>query len=190
MRARITDREIVYSGYVTVSKNRIEAGGQAVDREIVDQRDAAAVLPFDPERKTAVLVKLLRAPTLLRGFHDELIEAPAGVIDPGEDAGETARREAEEETGLVLGELEHVATAWTTPGVCAERVALFLAPYAAADRKGDGGGVEGENENITVVEMPLRRLAALADNGGIADMKTLALVFALRLRRPNLFEPA
>jgi len=67
---------------------------------------------------------------------------------------------------------------------------LYLAPYGPGDRTGGGGGVAGEHENITVTEMELSDLAAFADRGGLSDLKTFALVQTLRLRRPDLFEPA
>jgi hypothetical protein len=50
-----------------------------------------------------------------------------------------------------------------------------------------GGGAKGEHEDITVMELALRELAAMADAGTLADMKTFALVQTLRLRRPELF---
>lgn len=184
MTARIFRKDVVYSGYVTVSVSRIRIGARMIEREMVDQGDAAAVLPFDPVRKVATLVRLLRPPTLLRDFGEELLEVPAGMIDPGETPLAAARRELYEETGLRPAALEHVATVWSTPGVSAERVALYLAVYAPADRQGEGGGVEGENEAVTVVELPL---AELADAARILDMKTLTLLLALRLRRPEIF---
>jgi nudix-type nucleoside diphosphatase (YffH/AdpP family) len=112
------------------------------------------------------------------------------MLDDGTDAPTTARREAMEEAGLRLGELELVAYAWPSPGMLTERLSLFLAPYRAADRVGAGGGVAEEHEEIEVVEMPLGELAALVDRGEIYDMKTLILVQTLRLRRPDLFETA
>ena len=76
---------------------------------------------------------------------------------------------------------------WSIPGSSTERINLYLAPYAASDRIGDGGGLDHEHENITVVERPLAELARMADGGEIDDLKTLALVQTLRLRRPDLF---
>jgi len=73
------------------------------------------------------------------------------------------------------------------PGVSTERMDLYLAAYAEADRVGEGGGAPGEHEGITVVEMPLAELARLADGGQLTDMKALTLVQTLRLRRPELF---
>jgi hypothetical protein len=73
------------------------------------------------------------------------------------------------------------------PGISTELMHLYLAPYGPGDRTGAGGGVAGEHENITIVEMKLFDLAAMADRGELVDLKTLALVQTLRLRRPDLF---
>ena len=73
------------------------------------------------------------------------------------------------------------------PGISTEQMDLFLASYAENDRVTAGGGLAEENEQITVVEIPLKDLAAAADDGSLTDMKTLVLVQTLRLRRPQLF---
>jgi nudix-type nucleoside diphosphatase (YffH/AdpP family) len=160
--------------------------GQEIKREIEDHGRAVCVLPYDPERRVALLVRLFRAPPLYAGGPGEMLEAPAGLLD--EDSPEDcARREALEEAGLRLGALEPVATAWTMPGISTERMSLYLAPYAAADRVAEGGGVAGEHENITVIEMPLADLAAMAARGDVTDLKTLTLLLMLKDRRPDLF---
>jgi nudix-type nucleoside diphosphatase (YffH/AdpP family) len=161
--------------------------GRTLRREIEDHGPAVAVLPYDPSRRTAVLVRQLRAPVLYAAGHEFMLEVIAGLLeDP--DPASCARREAIEETGLHLGALEEVATVWTMPGISTERMTLYLASYAETDRVGLGGGLATEHENITVVEMALAELAASADRGELADMKTLLLVQTLRLRRPHLFD--
>jgi 8-oxo-dGTP pyrophosphatase MutT (NUDIX family) len=92
-----------------------------------------------------------------------------------------------EEAGLRLETLEPVASVWSIPGSSTEHIDMFLAPYGAADRVSAGGGLAHEHENIVVVELPLAELARMADAGGLADLKTLALTQTLRLRRPELF---
>lgn len=185
---RIVAVETLYEGWGKLLMLRIALpDGHAITREIEDHGAAVAVLPYDAERRVAILVRQFRAPAFFAGGERDLIEAPAGLLDEDEPEA-CARREASEEVGLALGALESVGAVWTMPGVSTERMHLFLAPYAAGDRTGDGGGLAEEHENITVVEMPLAELAALADRGGLADLKTLALVQALRLRRPALFE--
>ena len=147
-----------------------------------------AVLPYDPERRVALLVKLPRAPVLLMGAPCDFLEAPAGIRDDDEDPADCARREAREEVGVVLGSLEEAGHAWSMCGVSTERMHLFLAAYAAEDRTGEGGGLAEEHENITVAEVPLAELRDAADRNALDDMKTLCLVQTLRVRRPELFD--
>ncbi len=160
--------------------------GHEATREIEDHGEAVCVLPYDPERRLALVIRQFRAAPFFAAALPEMLEAPAGLLDEA-DPQAGARREAFEETGVRLGVLEPVATVWTMPGVSTERMHLFLAAYAPADREGAGGGLAEEHEGITVVETPLADLAALAEAGELTDMKTYTLVLALRLRRPDLF---
>lgn len=162
--------------------------GVEFTREIEDHGPAVAVLPYDPERRVALLVRLPRAPVLLMGSRSDVLEVPAGLRGDGEDPAGCARREAQEEVGVTLGALEEAGHVWSMCGVSTERMHLFLAPYAAEHRTGEGGGVVEEHENITVVELPLAELRDRADRNAIDDMKTLCLVQTLRLRRPELFD--
>jgi nudix-type nucleoside diphosphatase (YffH/AdpP family) len=130
-------------------------------------------------------VQQLRAPALYAAKRQHFLEAVAGSIDEGEDPEHSARREAVEEAGLQLRALDLVARAWAMPGVSTEQMDLFLGEYSAADRVSAGGGIDGEN--LEVLELPLSKLAAMADSGGLQDMKLLLLLQTLRLRRPELF---
>jgi len=161
--------------------------GRTFLRDVEDHGCAAAVLAYDPVRKTALLVEQLRAPQLVAVGATQSLEAIAGLVEGEDDPAATAKREALEEAGLRLGALEHVADVWTMPGVSTERMTLYLAEYRAEDRVGDGGGVAHEDEEVRVVEMNLTDLDAAMAAEAIVDMKTLVLVQALRLHRPELF---
>ena len=163
------------------------ADGEIVTREIEDHGSAVAVLPYDPERRTTVLVSQMRAPMLYAEGAATSLEAPAGTLDV-EDPEDCARREALEEAGLRLSVLEPAGRFWSMPGVSTERIHLFLAPYSAQDRVADGGGLDEEQEYIEVHELGLAELARMADEGRLVDMKTFALLQTLRLRHPELFE--
>lgn len=187
MTPQILERHIVYAGYLTVERLLVRlADGARVWREVERHGDAAVVLPYDAQRRCALLVRQFRAPVFDCSGQDALAEACAGMIDD-EDADAAARREAFEELGVTLTNLDCVARVWASPGVSTERHTLFLAPYRLADRVGAGGGVAGGHEGITVVERPLTDLAAHADQGCIADGRLLTLLLALRLRQPLLF---
>ncbi len=162
------------------------ADGTTVRREVEDHGEAVAVLAYDPERKRALLVRQFRAPLCLAGAKTNLTEAIAGLKE-SEEPEQCARREAMEEAGIALKSLDYVATVWSMPGISTERMHLFLASFSAADRTGNGGGRTDEEEEIEIVELGLPELARQADAGEINDLKTLALVQSLRLRRPELF---
>jgi 8-oxo-dGTP pyrophosphatase MutT (NUDIX family) len=135
--------------------------GSTVPRALEDHGQAACVLPYDPERRVALL--------------------------DGGDPEATAIREAMEEAGVRLERLERVAHAYSMPSVSSERLWLYLAPYAEAHKVGPGGGLHGEGEQVLPLEVPLATLAEAARSGRLPDLKTLVLVQALMLRRPELF---
>ncbi|MEJ0075724.1 MAG: NUDIX domain-containing protein [Alphaproteobacteria bacterium] len=188
MPAEIVSTEVKHRGWTTFLIATIRfPDGSTVSRAIEDHGNAVCVLPYDPVRRTAILVQQLRAPALYAAQQQHFLEAIAGSIDAGEEPEGSARREAVEEAGLQLRALGRVATAWAMPGVSTEQMDLFLGEYGAADRVSAGGGIDGEN--IEVLEIPLSKLAAMADSGALHDMKTLLLLQTLRLRRPELFGP-
>jgi nudix-type nucleoside diphosphatase (YffH/AdpP family) len=186
--SRIVNSRLAYDGYAKVTVLTLaDENGERSQREVVDYGRSACVLPYDPDRKVALVVRLPRAPLLLDGVAERLIEAPAGMIGAGETAETTIRREAMEEVGLALTALEPVAVCWPSPGVLAEQTHLFLAPYAGADRVGPGGGLAEEHESITVEEVALADLWRAAAEGALRDLKTLTLVLALHARHPSVF---
>ena len=180
--------ETAYKGWLKLLTAHMRGDdGKPFTRLIEDHGPGCAVLPYDPERRMALLVELPRAPVLYLGAPEPLYEAPAGLIDEGEAPDAAARREAFEEVGVELTALDPLGTIWSMPGISTERMALFLGAYSAKDRTGPGGGLADEHENITVIEMPLADLARLADANRLLDMRTLAMLQTLRLRLPELF---
>ena len=179
----------LYEGWARflVAKVRL-ADGHIVDREIEDHGDAACVLAYNVRRKTAVLVRQLRAPPLFAAGAQHTLEAIAGIVEKNEDAAACARREAKEEAHLAIEAPQHLFTAWTMPGISTERMHFFLARYAGEVRQGVVGGLAGEREDTVGVEISLAELARMADAGELVDVKTLLLVQTLRLRQPELFE--
>jgi nudix-type nucleoside diphosphatase (YffH/AdpP family) len=177
----------VYRGWSSLSLATVRGNdGRTFERVIEDHGSSACVLPYDPDRRTAILVSQFRAPVSFASDRTSLLESIAGMTD-GEEPGVAATREALEEAGLKLSKLEPAGTTWVMPGVSTERMSLFLARYAANDRVAKGGGQAHEHEDITVVELALGELAAMADAGTLDDLKTLVLVQTLRVRQPDLF---
>lgn len=187
---RIKEIATLYEGWRKLLKFTVQMpDGRTMVREVLNSQDAAAVLPYDPERRKVILVRQFRVPVMHVEGHADLLEAVAGMLDGG-GPEECARREAMEEAGLRLDRLEPVGRAWSAPGITTERLHLFLARYSAADRVGEGGGIAEEHEEIEVLEIGVDELAGMLERNAIVDMKTLILVQALRIRHPELFGKA
>jgi nudix-type nucleoside diphosphatase (YffH/AdpP family) len=144
-------------------------------REVYDRGNGAAILPYDPGRGTVLLVRQFRVPAHLNGNDGYLIEACAGLLDDLDP--ETAiRKEAEEELGYRLRNVQRVLEAYMSPGSVTERLTLFTANYSPADRVSDGGGAAHEGEDIEVLELPLAKAFEMMAAGEILDGKTIMLL--------------
>lgn len=144
-------------------------------REVYDRGDGAAVLPVDPERGTVLLVRQFRMPAHLNGHDGYLIEVCAGVVDD-DDPEKTALREAEEELGYRLSQVERAFEAFMSPGSVTERITCFAARYCPSDRVSTGGGAAQEGEDIEVLELPLSCALDMVASGDIVDAKTMLLL--------------
>lgn len=185
---KILDKSVVYEGWGRYLVLDVEvANGVVVKRQLDDHGSAACVLAYDPARRTALLASQPRVGPLFMGLEPRLVEAAAGMFDAEESGEDCARREAMEELGVRLTTLDPVACCWSAPGVSTETIDLYLGAYDAADQIAEGGGVEGEHEDIEIVEIALADLWEQALGGAVSDMKTLLLIYALHARRPELF---
>jgi nudix-type nucleoside diphosphatase (YffH/AdpP family) len=185
----VTDVELLAAAWHVLRKttfDRRRSDGEWVteQRETYDRGNGATLLPYDADRRTVLLSRQFRYPVYVNGHPDGmLLEAAAGLLD--DDAPEVAiRREAEEELGITLGEVQHVFDVFMSPGSVTERLHFYAAPYSPADRTSAGGGLADEGEDIEVVELPFDQALAMIDDGRIADAKTIMLLQWAALRGP------
>jgi nudix-type nucleoside diphosphatase (YffH/AdpP family) len=129
-----------------------------------------------PVRRTVLLTRQFRFPAYVNEHVDGmLIETAAGLLD--DDAPDVAiRREASEELGVTVGDLQHVFDLYMSPGSVTERVHFYAAPYAPNDRTGPGGGLQEEGEDFEVLEIPFDEALAMTSDGRIVDGKTVILL--------------
>ncbi|GGQ75602.1 NUDIX domain-containing protein [Streptomyces asoensis] len=145
-------------------------------RETYDRGDGATILLYDPDRRTVLLTRQFRLPAYVNGHPDGmLLETAAGLLD-GDDPREAIRREAAEETGRTVHEVEHVYDVFMSPGSVTERLSFFAAPYDGSAPGADTAGVAAEGEDIAVVELPFTEALGLVRTGAIADAKTIMLL--------------
>jgi nudix-type nucleoside diphosphatase (YffH/AdpP family) len=160
----------------TFDYRRADGSWSRQSREAYDRGNGAAILLHDEERDTVILTRQFRLPAYLNGHPDGmLVEAPAGLLED-EGAEAAIRREAEEETGVRVGGVTRVMEAFMSPGSVTERLALFVAAYRREDRRGDGGGLAEDGEDIEVLELPLAEALGMVTAGEIVDAKTIMLL--------------
>ncbi|HUI22625.1 MAG TPA: NUDIX domain-containing protein [Methylocella sp.] len=159
----------------TIERKRFDGRHQNLAREIYDTGDGAAILLYDPSRLRIILVRQFRLTAYLRERRESLIEVCAGRLD-GEDAESRIIKEAEEETGVIVRNPCRLFEAYMSPGFFAEKMIFFAAQYTAADRVGKGGGLEGEGEDIEVLEPTLDEALDMIGKGEIVDAKTILLL--------------
>lgn len=165
----------------SAEQQRRDGSWQPLVREVYGGDNGVAVLPYDPDRRSVVLIRQFRLPAFVNGAADGmLIEVPAGLLD-GADPLTRGRAEALEETGLALGEMKIVGQAYTSPGSMTERVTLVIAKISAGSRVAEGGGVVEEAEDIEVLEMGFDAALGMIATGEICDAKTIMLLQHLRL---------
>jgi ADP-ribose pyrophosphatase len=155
-----------------------------VTRLVFERGDSVAVLLHDRERDSVVLAEQFRYPAYIREGADAwLLEIVAGSVDGDRTPEAVARAELVEEVGYAVEELEYLATFYSSPGACSERIHLYLGHLSSAERVGPGGGKPGTDEDICVHHMSLDEALHLLREGVIRDAKTIIALQYLALRR-------
>ena len=184
----VDEVDLLAAGWHVLRRTRFrerDAAGAWIAKvaETYDRGNGATVLLYDPDRRTVLLTRQFRYPVYVNDHPDGmLLETAAGLLDA--DDPETAiRREAIEETGHEVAELEHVFDLYMSPGSVTERIHFYAARYSAETGLHAGGGLADEGEHIDVVELPFDD--ALAQIGSaIVDAKTIILLQWAALRGP------
>jgi ADP-ribose pyrophosphatase len=156
-----------------VDRVRLPDGGESV-REVVRHAGAVVVLPVFDDGGIA-FVRQFRYPV-----EAELLELPAGTLEPREDPRACAERELAEETGWRAARLEELGSFYSTPGFTDEVLHSFVGTGLTTAV----GGVAPEcDEFIEVVVLPAKEAISRARRGEIRDAKTLATLFLAIQRR-------
>ena len=182
-RVRLRELQVLSDSWYTLRRATFDIQGRdgtwtTQHREAYDRGNGATILLRDSTRDTVLLTRQFRLPAYLNGHPDGmLLETPAGLLDSDDASAETAiRREAEEETGYRVQDVERIGEYFMSPGSVTERVAFFTGSYRAGERVSEGGGVASEGEDIELVEVTLAEAIAMVERGEIVDAKTVLLL--------------
>ena len=145
---------------------------------MVEHPGAVGILAWDGER--LAMVSQWRQAT-----GREMLEIPAGTLDPGESPRVTAERELGEECGLAADGWDEGPSFFTAPGFCTERLTLFV---ATGLRETDASGPDDELLEPSWLSLP-DALAAI-DDGRVIDAKSVAGILWLARRLAATDTPA
>ncbi len=173
---RFVEETLVHRGHVvSFFESTFETpDGERMVRDVVRHPGAVTVVPLHDDG-SVTLVRQFRA-----ALSADLLEAPAGKIDPGEnDVAAVAHRELAEETGLLAGRLDLLTSMVQSPGFCDEWNHIYLArDLTQGPRQLDGP----EERHMSLVRCPLVSVPAMIASGEMVDAKSMVgLLLAMRL---------
>lgn len=175
---RINTERVFDGRIVKVDLDTVRApDGSEMQLEMVRHRGASAIVPLlseaDAEDPSVLLIRQYRYAT-----NGTIWEIPAGVLDPGEEPIDCARRELLEEVGAEAENLEHLTTIYTTPGFTDERIHIFLATGLTI-----GDTSHELDEFIEVEARPISKVLEMIRDGDMIDSKSIsALLFVAGFR--------
>jgi ADP-ribose pyrophosphatase len=157
--------QLVYQGRaVRLRVDTVRAsGGRETTREIVEHSDCIAIIAVDAEDRV-LLVKQFR-----KAVEKELLEIPAGGIDPGESPEAAVSREMREETGYLPRRVERLGGFYSAPGYSTEYLYLFLATDLTPSQL-----FAEDSEGISLVRVSPEQILELISSGSICDAKSVA----------------
>ncbi|WP_299122738.1 NUDIX domain-containing protein [uncultured Winogradskyella sp.] len=157
---------------------------KSLSRECYNRGDGAAILLYNIENQTVILTQQFRMPIYESNRKEAMsIEVCAGAIDNSDTPLDTIIRETKEEVGYKIKEAEQVLTAYTSPGALTEKMYLFIAEYNTTMRINEGGGLDSEDEEIEVLEMPFSKAIKMIEKEEIIDAKTIMLLQYVQINK-------
>ena len=164
--------KMIYEGKIlNLRRDEVELpDGSRACREVVGHSGAVAVVAPDGEGNV-LLVRQFRYP-----FGEELLELPAGKLEPGEEPEQAALRELEEETGFRAGRLRFLGTQYPSVAYLEEKIHLFLAEDLTPGRQH-----LDEGEFLSVERLPVGEAVRRVLAGELRDSKTCVGVLWYKL---------
>lgn len=182
----------LYKGFFQVDLYQFEhalfAGGKSelISREILERGDAIAVLPYDPVSDTVLLIEQIRIGAIKSKHSPWLLECIAGMTDGSDDYESVVKKEAYEEAGLNLTELEFMLSYLSSPGGTTERLHLYLARADLSDVESGVYGLETEGEDIKTHVLSVDDALTRLNNGEMDNAATVICMQWLALNHEKM----
>ena len=164
----------VYEGKVVnlrVDRVTLPSEGTAL-REVVEHPGAVAIVAVDGSGHVLMVRQFRKA------VEQELLEIPAGTLEPNESPQACAARELREETGYRTDRLKLLARFYSSPGFCDEELYIFLATDLEM-----GAPQPEDDEELILIPVPLKEAMSMVRDGRLRDSKS---IIGLLLAEANL----
>ncbi|KKA45038.1 MULTISPECIES: ADP-ribose diphosphatase [Salinivibrio] len=187
----IEDISSLYQGFFSIQRyqfrHRLFEGGWSgsVVRELFERGHAVAVLPYDPVRDEVVMLEQIRVGAMAAGATPWQLEIVAGMIDKDQSPEQVAHREAREEAGLLLHQMERVTRYLSSSGGCSEQLDVFVAIVDASEAEGVHG-LDSENEDILVHRLSRQHAYQKVVDGEIENAASIIALQWLELNASRL----
>ncbi|MEM7438366.1 MAG: NUDIX domain-containing protein [Pseudomonadota bacterium] len=189
----VVHRSLPYARYFDLEDVRLRhptfSGGMSdtILRSCLRAADAVTVLPYDPATDQVLLVEQFRPGAFSRGDPNPwVLEPVAGRVDRIEAPEEVAHREAKEEAGLDLYQLEKIAGYYPSPGAMTEYLTSFLGLCHLADHDEGVHGLETEAEDICTHILSFAAAMDLLSTGEADNGPLLLSLYYLQANRARL----
>lgn len=182
----ILSSEKVYNGFFSMVKYRLRHklfnGGwsEPLERELFERGHAAALLPYDPIEDKVVILEQFRIGAMVAEFTPWQLEIVAGIIEVGELAHDVACREAVEEAGLTVTDLEKVTRYLSSSGGCSEALDVFVGRVDSTQAQGIHGLID-EGEDIRVHVITRQEAYQWVESGKIENAASIIALQWLQL---------
>lgn len=182
-------RETLFQGYFRIDRfhlrqtNPATAETPSFTREVLERgARVVGILLFEPQHDRIVMVEQFRTAALARNDDPMMLELVAGLVEPQETLEAAARREALEEAGCEVAEVQKLFAYYTTPGCSNEYLTLYVGRIHAAPEDGSVFGVQAENETTRARVMDAATAISYLYSGKLRDASSIIAMqwFALQ----------
>lgn len=188
----IREDELVWSGRFPLQRVRFTyqrfdgARSRELTWELWRRGQGVALLPYDPWNDRVAMIEQFRLPVHAAGLPPIHRECIAGLLEVGEDPGEAAMREAEEEAGLQPDRVEAIGRFMLMQGGCDELMHLYCGRARLPETASANHGLAEEGEDIRVLIGPAEEAFAALDANAIQNATAALCLYWLRQNRARL----
>ncbi len=171
---RLVRRDTIYEGRVfKLCRYVIETPEGLQERDVIEHRGAVAMLAF--VRPGTILLEYRYRPALDRHIY----ELPAGILKPGEDIVQCAKRELLEETGYEAEIVKKLISFYPTPGYTNEMIHIVVMENLKKVGKPQAE-MSPEEKYMEIREVDIEDALRMIENGEIVDGKTIIGILAYK----------